>query len=144
MGLQVERVDPKGRMVPVADYVTLEWREWLQRNRVELNAMETPAFLDWLDGKMAKRGGKLIPPGRVLYARLAAEVKGRLRQTIIDQAVREAKVDQRTKAAYRKLKPSLVTMNGELTKIVKADLRKAPEHPWTAPVADVAARLAGG
>ena len=37
--------------------------DWLQTNRVELNAMTTPQLIEWLDEKMAEHGdGKLIPP----------------------------------------------------------------------------------
>jgi hypothetical protein len=43
MGLQVETVKREGiKTVPVASYVEHEWAEWLQTNRVELNAMTTP------------------------------------------------------------------------------------------------------
>ena len=69
MGLPIERVQAK-KAVPVADYVDGEWREWLQANRVELNAMSTPSFLAWLDRKMHGQTGKLIPPAAVLTRRL--------------------------------------------------------------------------
>ena len=47
------------------------WEEWLQTHRVELNAMTTPEFIAWLDGKMAEHGaGKLIPPDDVIAAEL--------------------------------------------------------------------------
>jgi hypothetical protein len=37
-----------------------DWEEWLQTHRVELNAMTTPQFIEWLDRKMAEHGdGKL-------------------------------------------------------------------------------------
>ncbi len=29
-----------------------DWVSWLQENRVELNAMSTPQFLAWLEGKI--------------------------------------------------------------------------------------------
>ena len=31
----------------------ISWEEWLQTHRVELNAMTTPQFIEWLDAKMA-------------------------------------------------------------------------------------------
>ena len=55
MGLEVETVeDSKSKKrKPVADYVReaddRDWEEWLQTNRVELNAMTTPQFIAWLD-----------------------------------------------------------------------------------------------
>jgi hypothetical protein len=36
------------------------WDEWLQTHRIELNAMTTPQFIEWLDSKMAGYG-KLVP-----------------------------------------------------------------------------------
>src|SRR5262249_36119713 len=58
MGLEVEDVDAGERLKPVADYVRERedgecWEPWLQTNRVELNAMTTPQFIEWLDGKLA-------------------------------------------------------------------------------------------
>ena len=59
MGLEVENVERDERRKPVADYVRErgrrrhDWEEWLQTHRVELNAMTTPQFIEWLDGKMA-------------------------------------------------------------------------------------------
>jgi hypothetical protein len=60
MGLEIESIEEKDRRRPVADYVPEQWREWLQTHRVELNAMTTPQFIAWLDGKMAEHD-KLIP-----------------------------------------------------------------------------------
>lgn len=66
MGLGVERIGGD-RNRPVANYVEPESKEWLQRNRVELNAMSTPQFIEWLDKKVGLFGdGKLIPPKDVL------------------------------------------------------------------------------
>ena len=65
MGLEVETVEEGERRKPVADYVRdarrrrsrrRDWEEWLQTHRVELNAMTTPQFIEWLDGKMAEHG----------------------------------------------------------------------------------------
>ena len=68
MGLEVETLKEKDRVKPVAEYVHEhdgDWVDWLQTNRVELNAMTTPQLIAWLDQKMAEFGdGKLIPPDR--------------------------------------------------------------------------------
>jgi hypothetical protein len=53
MGLEVENVDARERRKPVADYVRRRsdqnWEEWLQSHRIEINAMTTPQFIQWLD-----------------------------------------------------------------------------------------------
>jgi hypothetical protein len=76
MKLEAEKVERKKdkrgepKVIPVADYVPARWRTWLQSNRVELNAMTTPDFLEWLDGKVAPfHKGKLVPPDSVLEER---------------------------------------------------------------------------
>lgn len=79
MDLEVEGVETRSRFSPVADYVLESqygayWRDWLQRSRIEINAMTTPQLIAWLDRKMAKRHGvKVIPPVSVLEARNAKE-----------------------------------------------------------------------
>ena len=59
MDLEVENVDAGERRKPVADYIRAhtdrDWEDWLQTHRIEINAMTTPQFIRWLDGKMATR-----------------------------------------------------------------------------------------
>jgi hypothetical protein len=142
MGLAVERVDRKGRAVPVASYVKPEWREWLQQSRVELNAMDTPTFLEWLDGKLAKYRGKLIPPAPVLQEKLAEAARGLIRDRLAAEAIQQARADERTERAIDRLAPDFEAMIGSLVEVVQADLAAAPERPWTQPVTRLASRLA--
>ena len=79
-GLEIEEVEKSKRRKAVADYVLerdeqfpgeapdgTSWEQWLQTHRIELNAMTTPQFIEWLDAKMAQLGvGKLIPPDDVI------------------------------------------------------------------------------
>ena len=53
MGLQDENVEKDDRKseLAVAEYVPETDKRWLQRKRIELNAMTTPQFLEWLDRK---------------------------------------------------------------------------------------------
>ena len=63
MELQVEDVEEADRRKPVANYIVARgrtWVDWLQRHRVELNAMTTPQLIAWLDSKMAEHGGKKL------------------------------------------------------------------------------------
>jgi DNA topoisomerase VI subunit A len=89
MGLEPETVERKKRkdgrlkQVPVADYVSREWRVWLQHQRIELNAMTTPEFMAWLDRKMTPHDtGKVIPPVKVMREKLEADVRAALQSTI--------------------------------------------------------------
>ena len=61
MGLTIEPVArKKGKRVPVADYIPDDDKDWLQENRIELNAIETPEFRGVADGQ----GDGLFPPHR--------------------------------------------------------------------------------
>ena len=102
-GLQVETIEE--RKVPVADYVTSRsdgdhWKGWLQSNRVELNEMSTPEFIEWLDAKMeVHRADKIVPPATVIKDRMNAEIERRLRQQITDRILLDAKIDDQVRAA---------------------------------------------
>jgi len=56
MGLEIEKVEKSGRKKGVASYVDPVWEGWLQQYRVELNAMSTPQFIAWLEGKIQLYG----------------------------------------------------------------------------------------
>ena len=109
MGLEAEKVTDRERRAAVADYVLAwhdgeRWAEWLQTNRYELNAMTTPQFLAWLDGKMAEHGGgKVIPPGPVIAATLMRNVAGRVENRIKERILKEARIEEQVAAAMRKV-----------------------------------------
>ena len=108
MGLEVETLEEKERTKPVADYVhdhDGDWVNWLQTNRVELNAMTTPQLIEWLDAKMAEHGdGKLIPPGEVLEQELADQIERKVRADITERVLREAGIDDQVAAAIAAIK----------------------------------------
>ena len=79
MGLDAEKVDKSNRDKAVADYIEPQWRQWLQSNRVELNAMSTPLFLEWLENKICQYDkGKILPPSSVIEERLDISIKTKL------------------------------------------------------------------
>jgi hypothetical protein len=108
MGLEVETLEETRRLKPVADYIREHggnWEDWLQTNRVELNAMTTPQLIDWLDRKMAEFGsGKLIPPTHVLEQELAERIESKIRAEITERILREANLDDQVAAAVAKIK----------------------------------------
>lgn len=144
LGLPVEQVERKNkRAVPVADYVAPEWREWLQRRRVELNAMDTPSFLKWLNNKIGE-SDKLIPPAPVLTAKLASDTRMLIRNLLVEEAIRNANVDARTDAAIVGLQPQIAKLEKRLPSTVRKELGTHPARHWTAPVGKMAERLARG
>ena len=161
MGLEVEEVEVKqnkageDRRKPVADYVKKAdksgkhgkvpvgkapdgetWEQWLQTHRVELNAMTTPQFIEWLDGKMAAaKHGKLIPPNEVLEVELKARIEEKVRADITERILLEAKIDDQVKAAVDAIKtPRAAT----LVKDIKRLFKTKPERDWRSHIEAVA------
>jgi hypothetical protein len=67
------------------------WEKWLQTHRVELNAMTTPQFIEWLANKMAEhKDDKLIPPPKVLTAELDEKLEAKVRAIHTERILREA------------------------------------------------------
>jgi hypothetical protein len=144
MGLETEQVEEKNRRKPVADYVCdredgEHWEEWLQTHRVELNAMTTPQFIEWLDRKLADYD-KLIPPADVLKAELSARVKDKIREAIVARVLREADVDGQVAAAIAKIESP---DSAVLTAGVKDLFKATPDAEWRDHIESVATELAG-
>ncbi len=142
MELPAENVESQ-RSIPVADYIDDEWREWLQTHRVELNAMDTPAFLEWLDGKTQHVSGKLIPPPAVVADRLHQDTRALIRRGLIDEALLHARIEEWTAEALDGLGGELRRVRTRLTPTIRRKLAADPALPWTSPVADAAAKVAG-
>jgi hypothetical protein len=138
MGLQVESVKRNSnRRQPVADYVEADWKEWLQDSRVELNAMTTPQLLDWLDGKLAEHGGKLVSPADVLES-LESGIRSGLQQQITDDVLREARVADRVESEFHKRLPVIEAALEILPTRTREELIANPADHWTGPVANFA------
>jgi hypothetical protein len=142
MGLEVETVEATDRSKPVADYIRErddgeDWEEWLQTNRVELNAMTTPQFIAWLDEKMAGYE-KLIPPPEVLEATLTSAVEHVLRGQITARILREAGYEDQVAAAVAAIrKPSAAG----LVKGIKRLFANAPESEWRNHITEIVNEL---
>jgi hypothetical protein len=145
MGLEPETIKERDRRVAVAEYVfdegdDEEWVEWLQNNRVELNAMTTPALLAWLDGKMEEQeGDKVIPPAPVVAKTAADKVAEHLRRVITERVLREARLDEQIADAAR----ALTVPEGEaLVGSIGEWLAGNPDQHWSDYVDAVAKSLA--
>jgi hypothetical protein len=149
MGLEVEEIAETDRRKPVADYVLEReddapngdtWEEWLQTNRVELNAMTTPQFIAWLDRKMAVHA-KLIPPLEVLEAELDERIEEKVREVVTARILREADVDGQVAAAIAAIKaPDCTALAAGIKHLFDA----TPDAQWRDHIENVADELAGG
>ena len=146
MGLEVETVEAGDRRKPVADYVLdattrpdgEHWEEWLQTHRIELNAMTTPQFIEWLDGKMAAYH-KLVPPPDVLEAELHERIENKVREAITERVLREANIDAQVAAALAEIeKPDADTLAEGIEQLFD----EKPDAEWRDHIEAVAIELA--
>jgi hypothetical protein len=148
MGLEVEEVEQRKNRKAVANYVLERddlaptgetWEEWLQTHRVELNAMTTPQFIAWLDGKMAEHGiGKLIPPDHILSRFLDWRLRDEVREAVTERILREANLERQVEealAAIRRPKPN--TLRAGVEKLFS----RQPDAEWKAHILDVVRRI---
>jgi hypothetical protein len=137
MELEVEtlEVEANARRKPIADYVRDrddgdDWDEWLQTNRVELNAMTTPQLIEWLDDKMETYGsGKLIPPAEVLEDTYMTLVERRLRAEITERILHDADLDAQVAEALTALDPP---DDEALRREIEDGFADDPEAEWRA------------
>ena len=108
-----------------------------QTHRVELNAMTTPEFIEWLDGKIAEHGdGKLIPPEEVVAAELENRLEAKVRTIVTERILLEAGLeDQIAKAMDAIKRPT----GNNLTRGIKSLFKHEPEREWRDHIEAVAA-----
>jgi hypothetical protein len=111
---------------------------WLQTQRIELNAMTTPQLIAWLDQKMADHGGgKLIPPGEVLEQELAERIEEKVREEITERILREADLDGQVADAVAAIKtPDGAKLARDIAKLFKRE----PDAEWRKHIEAVADR----
>jgi hypothetical protein len=142
MRLEVEEVEEAERRKPVADYVLARgqrWADWLQRHRVELNAMTTPQLIAWLDSKMAEQGGKkVVPPEKIVELDFQSRLRDKAREAVINRVVREANVDARVEALLRTM---ILPNPEELISAIQRMMKARPEAHWAEHNEEAASRL---
>jgi Histidine kinase-, DNA gyrase B-, and HSP90-like ATPase len=99
MGLPVEELEiaEDARRQAVSEYVRqyrdesgTDWDEWLQENRIELNAMTPAQLIGWLDSEVEKHGElKLVPPGGYASLQLYDYVEATIRDMEHDRIMAE-------------------------------------------------------
>jgi hypothetical protein len=142
MGLEPEDVAESDGEKAVADYVPDEWREWLQTHRVELNAMTSRQFIDWVDAGIAPYAGKLIPPLEVITGRVAKQVEAVVRADETERVLAEAGIDGLVARKVAALAPAVEAAGRTITRDVARALKRNPQEPWSAPAVRIAGRIA--
>lgn len=151
MGLDVETIEgEKKRRQSVAQYILdrkdgKKWQTWLQRQRVELNAMSTPDFIAWLDAKMAEYGnGRLVPPREVMAERLASETKALVEEAVRAELLAKHGFSNNVAAVMAKLGPDIKREGRRMETRVREVLGQSEhEHrSWAAVVGEAAVGIA--
>jgi hypothetical protein len=131
MGLEVETFEAGDKRRAVAEYVRdrgdQDWDDWLQTHRIELNAMTMPAFIAWLDDKIAGHVGKLIPPGDVLVKEFDDRITSVIRKETADRILREAGFEDQVAAAVAAVERPTADA---LADIIQQGFERAPETQW--------------
>ena len=117
-----------------------KWKKWLQKYRIELNAMTTAEFLKWLDRKM-KKYDKLIPPNPVLASTLRDDLKRELREAIVERVLREAKVDEQVERKMDEVIPILLPYEHHLGTLIKRSFRRDRAQKWDRPISKLIKQL---
>lgn len=130
---------PDGKKVPVGRYLPKPDQQWLQRNRIELNAMTTPQFIAWLEGKMKAHGAaaKVIPPNAVIHESVADAAREAITERLTQEAIRNANIPERVEQELSDRAQGIKAACESAAAVMPSELEKNPEQHWT----DVTSRM---
>jgi hypothetical protein len=114
----------------VAGYVNERWARWLQSHRCELNAFTTVDFIDWLDKKMSKYWGKIVPSDSILKERLKEQVRQQLHESITKRVLEEARIDDQVEEEMATRSKKLADATQDLSDRVAGELDDDPRRHW--------------
>ncbi|TAE74960.1 MAG: hypothetical protein EAZ85_03735 [Bacteroidetes bacterium] len=154
MGLEVEKLESKQSKTP-ANYVLefdknfdnpkpfhfpkyenyTTWEDWLKYYRVELNAMDTPTFIDWLSQKIRQYDkGKVIPPEKNLMqeAQITSEItlKEKIKQEILSNLPLEKWIEEKFMEKMPLIQQKINAIEWEQT--LKQNLSNEDVSSWRA------------
>ncbi|MET1174405.1 ATP-binding protein [Paenibacillus amylolyticus] len=137
LNLQVETFESK-RTRPVADYVPYEWERWLQSHRVELNAMTTPEFIQWLEDKMEDHGvGKVIPGVTILSNEMESNAEDLVREQVAKKILQQNLYEEQVSLELDRIKGDLELAKLHVRDTVKEKLDNNPHSLWSLPVREI-------
>lgn len=145
MNLQIETFPTRKSRTPVARYIRDheeendqdkggdEWDRWLQNNRIELNAMTSPAFLAWTEAKMKAFGvAKVIPPRDIMMAQVTKDADELVRERIREQILRDNGFEAKVTKAMNEVKKKVE--RADLLLAVKTAFDWDDSQQWKAPL----------
>ena len=149
MGLPIEDVT-YDKVQPVAGYVLdrrdrMNWRNWLQHHRIELNAMTPGQLIRWLDDNVEKHGAiKLAPPSDVIAIALRERIEWTIEEQERERLLKNAEqaIRKKAEAHLRAIAPRLPGQT-ELADDVRRQLTEDRQQHWTDVIERMAHELGG-
>jgi hypothetical protein len=108
---------------------------------VELNAMSSPQFIEWLDGKFEQYSDKVVPPSPVLSDAFGQATQASVKRMLAARILEEAGFDQQVQALMKDARTQATAL--DLDQIVRQGLKSEPQARWDQPLeveADALAR----
>jgi hypothetical protein len=105
------------------------WENWLQDNRVELNAMTSPERVTWVERKFAAYSvTKVIPPEEIARALLIGHIRATIAKQVEEEALRSKQrwIEEQTAARIAK-----VEIPTDIPARIAKYLEKHRSHRWT-------------
>lgn len=144
MNLEIETFPRSKKKVPVASYISDEDKTWLQTHRVELNAMDTPTFLNWLDMKLQPHhNGKIVPPVDILDLRLRNTIQKILNEKIKVKLLEEVGFVDHVNRAVQSIDPEIAAQRPALADRIASFLsgKHNQKDHWSQPLDGIADQL---
>mgnify|MGYP003539854745 FL=1 len=138
MGLQVESV--KANKTKSSDSLDKVDKHWLQTNRVELNAMTSPQFVAWIEGKFDQYAcSKIVPQEDVLRDELKNRLTLQAREKIQEEILQANNYENRVVQYLRPLVGEIFETT--LSPIVSKHFETQPADLWKVPISAFAEKM---
>jgi hypothetical protein len=163
MGLEVESLEKrsaKNAAQYVADFDTelgqtkpfqfekyqrwADWQEWLRSFRIELNAMDTPTFVTWLDRKITPYNtGKVIPPENYLQAEAHENLQNLLKAQIQSAILEELNIEKLIIERLNQVFPAYQSLlnKTDLENLITQTLTENTQQSWRESFGEILRKL---
>ncbi|WP_051295952.1 ATP-binding protein [Eisenibacter elegans] len=109
------------------------WHDWLTNYRIELNAMDTPTFVDWLEQKISPYNqGKVVPHQAYLQDQAQTLAQAQLKAQLYDELLRSLRIEEQVEHLLQEQLPQLQQnlSKADFEKQVRQDLSQTPQQSW--------------
>lgn len=121
-----------------------DWQEWLRFFRIELNAMDTPTFVRWLDHKFeAFQIGKVVPDEQYLKNEANSTLEAGLKQKIREEILKKLNIEQLVSKQFEEIFPAILSELDllDLEKDIRKTLENEPQQSWRESFLEILGKL---